>query len=154
MKREKISIRHYLFTALLVWFGNGCLSVFAQNDFDTYFEKKSLRIDFALSGDAQQQTAALQQLREEPVWGGPRKNLIDPFEYGGYCLKVYDQSTGKLIYSRGFCTLFEEWRTTVQATKETQSWTNSVSIPYPKKPVVMELLARDRTDNVFSPLMT
>ena len=25
-------------------------SVFAQSDFNTYFEKKSLRVDFALSG--------------------------------------------------------------------------------------------------------
>ena len=55
----------------------------AQNEFDTFFVKKSLRIDFALTGNATTQQAAIQQLREEPVWGGPVKNLEDPFNYGG-----------------------------------------------------------------------
>ena len=128
--------------------------VYAQIDFVTYFEPKSLRVDFALSGNVHEQRAALQQLREEPVWGGPVKNLIDPFEYGGYYVKVYDLETKELIFSRGFNTLFEEWRTTDQALKETQSWTNSISIPFPKKPIVFELLARERSDNQFRPLWT
>ncbi len=37
------------------------ISVFAQNDFDKYFEKKSLRVDFALSGNLKSQSAAIQQ---------------------------------------------------------------------------------------------
>ena len=107
-------------------------SVFAQSDFDKYFEKKSLRVDFALSGNLKSQSAAIQGLREEPVWGGPVKNLIDKFNYGGYYINVYDKATNKLIYSRGFNTLFEEWRSTEQAKTETQSWTNSASVPFPE----------------------
>lgn len=75
------------------------LTAFSQDGFEKYFEAKRLRVDFALSGDAQEQRAALQQLREEPVWGGPRKNLVDPFGYGGYYVKVYDRATKQLIYS-------------------------------------------------------
>lgn len=131
----------------------GCLSMFAQNGYDTYFEKKSLRIDFALSGNTQSQSAAIQQLREEPVWGGPIKNLIDTFYYGGYYINVYDKASQKLIYSRGFNTLFEEWRTTEQAKTETQSWANSASIPYPKEPVWIEIAARDKADMQFHPLL-
>ena len=130
--------------------GNGMLQ--AQVDFESYFELKSLRVDFALSGNAHEQQAALQQIREEPVWGGPVKNLIDPFEYGGYLVKVYDLQTNVLLYSRGFNTLFEEWQTTGQAMSEYQSWTNSISIPYPKKPVLFELFARKRTDNQYHSL--
>lgn len=129
------------------------ISVFAQNDFDKYFEKKSLRVDFALSGNLKSQSAAIQQLREEPVWGGPVKNLIDPFNYGGYYINVYDKATNKLIYSRGFNTLFEEWRSTEQAKTETQSWTNSTSIPFPKAPVYVEITARDKADMQFHPLL-
>lgn len=73
------------------------ISVFAQSDFDKYFEKKSLRVDFALSGNLKSQSAAIQGLREEPVWGGPVKNLIDKFNYGGYYINVYDKATNKLI---------------------------------------------------------
>ena len=76
-------------------------AVFAQSDFNTYFEKKSLRVDFALSGNLTSQSAAIQQLREEPVWGGPVKNLIDKSGYGGYYINVYDKATDRQIYSRG-----------------------------------------------------
>lgn len=130
-----------------------CISTFAQSEFDTYFEKKSLRVDFALSGNTQFQAAAIQQLREEPVWGGPVKNLIDKFNYGGYYVNVYDKASNKLIYSRGFNTLFEEWRSTEQAKTETQSWTNSASIPFPKSKIVLEITARDKADMQFHPLL-
>ena len=129
------------------------LQGFAQSSFDRYFEQKSLRVDFALSGDAQSQSAALQQLREEPVWAGPQNNLIDPFGYGGYFINVYEAGTDRLIYSRGFNTLFEEWRTTEQAKEQVQSWNNSISIPYPKGKVDIEITARDKTDMQFHPLM-
>lgn len=129
------------------------ISVFAQSDFDKYFEKKSLRVDFALSGNLKSQSAAIQGLREEPVWGGPVKNLIDKFNYGGYYINVYDKATNKLIYSRGFNTLFEEWRSTEQAKTETQSWTNSASAPFPKVPVYVEITARDKADMQFHPLL-
>lgn len=130
-----------------------CLSTFAQSEFGKYFEKKSLRVDFALSGNTQFQAAAIQQLREEPVWGGPVKNLIDKFNYGGYYINVYDKASNKLIYSRGFNTLFEEWRSTEQAKTETQSWTNSASIPFPKSKIVLEITARDKADMQFHPLL-
>ena len=90
---------------------------------------------------------------EEPVWAGPVKNLIDPFGYGGYYINVYDKAGKELIYSRGFNTLFEEWRSTEQAKTETQSWTNSISIPYPKAPVIIEITARDKADMQFHPLL-
>lgn len=121
----------------------------AQTDFDSLFERKSLRLDFALSGDAGGHAAALEQLREEPLWSGPVKNLIDHFNYGGYYVKVYDENQ-QLIYSRGFNTLFEEWLTTTQAEEEVQSWTNSVVIPFPKKIITVELLTRDRESGQFS----
>ncbi|MDH6305421.1 hypothetical protein M2459_001874 [Parabacteroides sp. PF5-5] len=129
------------------------LATFAQAGFDNWFEKKSLRVDFALSGNSEYQAAALQQLREEPVWAGPVKNLIDDFYYGGYYANVYDKSSGQLIYSRGFNTLFEEWRSTEQAKKEVQSWTNSVSVPFPKKEIVLEITGRDKEDMRFHTLL-
>ena len=129
------------------------LACLAQSDFDKHFTKKSLRIDFALSGNSQFQAAAIQQLREEPVWGGPVKNLIDKFNYGGYYVNIYDKSNNELIYSRGFNTLFEEWRSTEQAKTETQAWTNSISVPYPKATVTVEITARDKADMQFHPLL-
>jgi len=144
MKKTLLSLSFALFVIAGGW---------AQNNFNSHFENKSLRIDFALSGNSEFQTAAIQQLREEPVWGGPVKNLIDNFNYGGYHVNVYDKTSNELIYSRGFNTLFEEWRTTDQALTEVQSWTNSVSIPYPKNTVIFELSARDKKDMQFHSLL-
>lgn len=129
------------------------LTGLAQSDFETYFTSRSLRIDFTLNGNQDTQSAAMKQLREEPIWGGPVKNLIDPFNYGGYFVNVYDKASDKLIYSRGFNTLFEEWRSTEQAKTETQSWINSVSVPYPKANIIVEITARDKADMQFHSLL-
>ena len=51
----------------------------AQVAFDRYFNEGSLRIDFITVGNSQSQKAIVHQLREEPVWGGPRANLIEQF---------------------------------------------------------------------------
>jgi hypothetical protein len=125
----------------------------AQQAFDRFFEPKSLRVDFALSGNRDTQSAAIEQIREEPVWGGPKVNLVDSSYYGGYYINVYDKATNALIYSRGFNTLFEEWRTTEQAGNETQSWVNSMSVPFPKNEVVIEITARDKKDMRFKTLL-
>ncbi len=142
--------------AQIIIFLTACLcslTGLAQEQFDKYFTPRSLRIDFALSGNAASQSAAIEMLREEPVWGGPVKNLIDKFGYGGYYVNVYDKPSGELICSRGLNTLFEEWRTTEEAKTETQSWTNSVSVPYPKNAVTIEITARDKADMQFHTLL-
>jgi hypothetical protein len=109
-------------------------------------------MDFVLTGNSGMQSAGLYKLREEPVWAGMKKNLIDPFEYGGYFLKVYGKE-GQLIYSRGFNTLFEEWLTTAEANRETQSWINSITMPYPKDTVTIDLFTRNRKTFRWDTLM-
>ena len=126
---------------------------FAQVDYDKYFEDGRLRIDYVQSGNSTTQTAVIYELREEPVWGGPRKNLIDELGRGGYYLKVYDKKSGKLIYGKGYCTLFEEWLTTEEAKHETQAWLNSITIPYPKDNVIVEFTVRDRKTQEFSTML-
>lgn len=138
---------------LLISFCFYAFSGFAQGKFNAYFESKTLRVDFTLSGNSTFQTAAIEQMREEPVWGGPVKNLIDQFGYGGYYVNVYDRQSNALIYSRGFNTLFEEWLSTDQAKEETQAWTNTVAIPFPKKEITLEITARDKKDMQFHTLL-
>ena len=124
-----------------------------QSTYDRYFEDKSLRIDYMSIGDAKTQTAVVHELREEPVWGGPKKNLIEPFGYGEYLMEIYDVASGELIYSRSFCSLFGEWRTTAEAKTETQAWYNSMSIPYPKDRIIVDLKARNKADMKFYSIM-
>ena len=96
-------IRFVLLSLIAVLSVQSC----TQSTYDRYFEDKSLRIDFMSIGDAKTQTAVVHELREEPVWGGPKKNLIEPFGYGEYLMEILDAESGELIYSRSFCSLSE-----------------------------------------------
>lgn len=125
----------------------------ARDPFDTHFLDKSLRIDFIMVGNSETQSAYVHQLREEPVWGGPRKNLVEPFDYGEYRLDVYDKDSNELLYRRSFCSLFGEWRTTAEAKVETQAWYNSMSVPFPKEKVIIDITARNKADMKFYSIM-
>ena len=87
----------------------------AQNNFEKFFTDKVLRFDFMLAGNFQKTVVYPVGMKEEPFWGGSLTNLIDPFNYGNFKYEVFDASGNTLIYSRGFCTLFQEWQTTPEA---------------------------------------
>ena len=80
--------------SFLVIFLAGSLS--AQVTFNDYFTKKSLRIDYYLSGNASQTVVSLAQLKKEPYWAGNLENLIDPLNYGNYKILVYDKESNNM----------------------------------------------------------
>ena len=127
-------------------------AVFAQLEFDEYFEPKTLRFDFYLAGNAEHQNVFVDCFREEPQWGGPLTHLTDAPDYGEYCYRVYDEASGKLIYSKGFCSLFQEWRTTDEAKTTDRSYSQVVVMPYPKKNIRLEILTRNYETGQFEPL--
>lgn len=111
-------------------------------DFATYFEPQRLRVDLVLAGNAEQQYAYLEDLHAEPQWGGSTKNLVDKFDYGEYCYKVFSVADSKLIYSRGFNTLFSEWRTTDEARHVSRAMPVSLILPMPKAALRLEVYER------------
>ena len=139
-----------LFTSILLLV---CMICGGQTGYDRYFEDSSLRIDYITTGNSESQSATVHQLREEPVWGGPRTNLIEPFGYGEYRLDIHDHASGELIFRRSFCSLFGEWRTTAEAKQETQAWYNSMSVPFPKNKVIVDISARNKADMQFYSIM-
>ena len=126
--------------------------VFGQIKFDDYFEAKTLRFDFYLAGNADRQDVYVDCFREEPQWGGPLTHLADKLEYGEYCYRMYDETSEKLIYSRGFCSLFQEWRTTDEAKTINRSYSQVIVMPYPKKTIRLEILTRSYATGNFEPL--
>lgn len=119
------------------------LSLSASAQFSKWFRDKTLRIDYCHSGNNENEFYSIDELIEEPYWGGSKTNLIDTFEYGMYCFKVFDQETDSLIYSRGYSSLFGEWQTTAGAKSTSRSFSESVVFPYPKKDVRVEFYSRD-----------
>ncbi|MEW5807098.1 MAG: peptidase M64 N-terminal domain-containing protein, partial [Acidobacteriota bacterium] len=126
-------------------------SIFAQVKvpFEQFFEDGTLRIDYFSAGTKTEETISLDELRKEPYWAGSKTNLLDPFNYGKYIVKVFDLNTNQLIYSRGYCTLFGEWQTTDEAARGLRrTFHNSALIPYPKNKVQVTISTRDR-ENIF-----
>ena len=90
-------------------------------------------------------------MKEEPLYGGSHENLIDPFDYGNFKYEVFDAAENKLIYSRGFCTLFQEWQTTAEAKTIERSFYEVATMPFPKNRVRFVLSLRERS-GIFSKL--
>jgi len=118
------------------------LLTFGQDNFSNYFQKKSLRFDFLLGGNAKEVKVYPQQMKQEPYWAGSLINLVDTFNYGTYRFLIYDSETGKLIFSKGFSTLFQEWQTTAEAKKTDRTFYQAAIFPYPKKKVRLSIEAR------------
>ena len=115
--------------------------------FDQYFTEGCLRLDYFHTGTDKDEFYSCDEIWKEPVWPGSRSNLIDTLNQGKHLFQVYDDKTGELIFSRGFCSIFGEWRTTDQARKGIRrSFSESVRFPYPKGPVRITISTRDKAN--------
>lgn len=123
----------------------------AQLLFDDHFTDRAMRFDFILAGNSLSTKVFPVSMREEPFWGGSLNNLTDPFNYGNFRYEVFDAATGTLIYSKGFCTLYQEWQTTAEAKKIERSFHETATFPFPKNKVNFVLSIRGR-DGLFSKL--
>ena len=122
----------------------------AQPQFDKYFIPSSLRFDYILAGNADTTLIYYHELRKEPFWGGSRTQLIDSLNYGDYMLNIRDAASGKLVYSHGYSNLFREWQATKEAKKLKKAFTETVTMPFPKYPVTLEILKRRRNQSLYS----
>ena len=117
-------------------------SSFAQ--FGKYFKNQTLRFDYYHSGSYEVEYVMSDELIQEGKWAGPRKNLIDPFDFGANKIMVYDSISDKLIYTRGFSTLFIEYQATEEAKSQCGNFPESILMPLPKKTVRLEFYSRGK----------
>lgn len=118
-------------------------SVFAQN-YSDYFTGERLRIEYYLTGNAEQTIFSISKLYKEPIWSGNRKNLVDTFFYGHYRVEVFDSVEQKIIFANGFCTLFQEWQLTPEAKYTYRTFPQFINIPFPKKTIRIVFYERDK----------
>jgi len=119
----------------------------AQNDFDKYFTDKVLRFDYILAGNWQKTTVYPLGMKEEPFFGGSKTRLTDPFDYGNFKYEIFDVASNTLIYSRGFCTLYQEWQTTAEAKIMERSFYEVATMPFPKNKIKFVLNIRQRNSS-------
>lgn len=155
--KEKPAIRFslFLFICLLSLFmQGGALFPEAPSrvNFDDHFLDKALRINFHQVGDAEEEKIIIRDIYEEPIWPGSKTQLVNPFNYGHYFIKVYEISSNKLIYAQGFDCMFGEYRTTAPALNGIKRvFKRAVRIPYPRRPVNVVFEVRDKK-NILHPL--
>jgi len=119
------------------------ISFHASASFDDWFINKTLRIDYYHTGNSRNEQYSIDQVKAEPYWGGSRKTLIDTLNYGEYYFKAFDVITNKLIYSHGYCALFDEWQFTEEAKHTSRTFTETAVMPFPKNDVRIELYSRN-----------
>ncbi|MBD3408878.1 MAG: peptidase M64 [Ignavibacteriales bacterium] len=117
----------------------------SENSYDDLFEDASLRIDYAHAGDARSEAFYLEALKREPYWGGSKKRLVEPFDYGKQRVELRLAETDSLLFAKNYSTLFSEWRTTAEAKQIPESYPEAVTTPFPKVPVRVVFYSRDTT---------
>lgn len=120
-------------------------------DYMKYFTGNVLRIDFMFAGNSRNTVVYPVSMKEEPIWAGPETHLADPDVPGNFRYELFDQAENKLIYSRGFSTLFQEWQTTAEAKTTERSFYEVATMPFPRNKCRFVISKRQR-DGSFSAL--
>jgi hypothetical protein len=116
----------------------------SEAQFNKYFDDKTLRLDYYHCGNAETEKYFFDELIQEPYWAGSETNLIDTKGYGNHFVEVRTADTNELIYSRGYCTLFDEWQTTPEAKTTDCCYPESVILPFPREKVVVSIVSRNK----------
>ena len=118
--------------------------------FEEYFADKTLRIDYVRSGNTLEQEIEINKISQYDKWAGSKTNLIYPFDFGHFRIRVLDQKTDKLIFSKNFDSLFYEYCLTKMAQEGKKASFEEVQlVPFPLQPVKVCFDKRDEL-NQFS----
>jgi hypothetical protein len=121
-------------------------------DFEDYFEDRTLRIDYTFAGDSARQDIYVDELSAIPHWYGKTKRLAEvPLKGNGQVI-VRDAQSDSIIYRHSFSTLFQEWLAEDEAKHTRRSFENVFLVPYPKQPVTVTVELYDYHQNINATL--
>ncbi|PTL83464.1 IgA Peptidase M64 [Vitiosangium sp. GDMCC 1.1324] len=110
---------------------------------------RAFRVDYFHTGNATEERFSLDRLVVEPLpWPGNSSRAIDETNLGKYLFEVRDRDTNRLVYSRGFASIYGEWESTPEAREVNRTFHESLRFPAPEKPVQVILKKRAK-DNSF-----
>ncbi len=103
-----------------------------------------MRLDYYHTGTATEEVFSVDRVVIEPLpWPGDLRKVIDDTNLGKYLFEVRDQQTKRLLYSRGFASIYGEWETTDEAKSLRRTFSESLRFPAPEVPVGVVLKKRD-----------
>lgn len=105
---------------------------------------RTLRVDYYHTGNAGEERFSLDRVVIEPLpWPGNPARPVDDTDLGKYLFEVRDRETGRLLYSRGYSSIYGEWETTGEAREIHRTFEESLRFPAPEKPVQVVVKKRD-----------
>jgi IgA Peptidase M64/Peptidase M64 N-terminus len=114
----------------------------------THAAPHTMRLDYYHTGDAKQEIFSVDRIVVEPLpWPGDPFKAIDNTNLGKYFFEVRDRASKKVLYSRGFASIFGEWETTDEAKSLMRTFGESLRFPTPDAPVEIVLKKRDAQNN-------
>ena len=112
--------------------------------YEAAFTGDTMRVDYLQTGGRGIEAVALDRILNDGPWPGSRTHLLDETNLGKYLFEVIDRGTNRVVYSRGFASLYGEWDTTPEAKEISRTFSGSLRFPWPKAPVQVVLKQRDR----------
>jgi hypothetical protein len=120
-----------------------CFSFAAPSFAASFSAPRTLRVDYYHTGNSHEEWFSLDRVVLEPLeWPGNLNKAIDESRLGNYLFEVREQGSGKLLYSRGFNSVFGEWKTTEEALHGNRTFSESLRFPSPDAPVEVSLKER------------
>ena len=114
---------------------------------------RTLRLDYFHTGNANEERLSLDGVVREGPWPGNPARPIDDTNLGKYRFEVRERATNRLVYSRGYASIYGEWETTDEAKRLARTFHESLRFPEPSAPVQVTVLRR-AADGLFRELWT
>ncbi len=110
---------------------------------------RTFRVDYFHTGDAAEERFSLDRLVLEPLpFPGRPDRTLDDTNLGKYFFEVRDLATQRVVYSRGFASIYGEWETTAEAKLAHRTFSESLRFPAP--PGKVQITVRKRAaDQAF-----
>ena len=110
---------------------------------------RTLRVDYYHTGTASEERFSLDRVVVEPLeWPGDPARALDTTNLGKYFFEVLDRGSNRVLYSRGFASIYGEWETTGEAKERARTFHESLRFPVPAAPVQVVVKKRD-AKNLF-----
>lgn len=114
---------------------------------------RTMRLSYTHAGTASSEQFAFEGLALEGPWAGNPARPIDDTNLGKYLFEVRDLKTNRVLYSRGFCSIYGEWETTGEAQRQARAFRESLRFPAPAGVAQVVIKKRDR-ENLFREVWT